>query len=46
VSGRAHDNFFIAEANGSNQVLGLDNVFIVTTLKQTGANFYVIASCP
>jgi hypothetical protein len=46
VAGRAHDNVFIAEANGSNQVLGLDNVFIVTTLKQTGANFFVIGSCP
>jgi hypothetical protein len=46
VAGRAHDNFFIAEANGSNQILGLDNVFIVTTLKQTGPNSYVIASCP
>ncbi len=46
VAGRAHDNFFFAEANGSNQLLGLDNVFIVTTLKQTGPNSYVIASCP
>jgi len=45
VAGRAHDNNFIAEANGSNQGLGLDNVFIVTTLKQTGPNFYVIGSC-
>jgi len=27
-------------------VLGFDNVFIVTTLKQTGPNSYVIASCP
>jgi hypothetical protein len=44
--GRAHDNFFIAAANGSNQVLGLDNVFIITTLKQTAPDFYVIASCP
>jgi hypothetical protein len=33
-------------ANGSNQVLSLDNVFIITTLKQTGPNFYVIAWCP
>jgi hypothetical protein len=26
--------------------LGLDNVFIVITLKQTGPIFYVIGSCP
>jgi hypothetical protein len=32
-----------AVANDSNQVLGLDNVFIITTLKQVGPNFYVIA---
>jgi chitodextrinase len=44
-AGRAHDNFSIALANGSNQVMGLDNVFVVTTLKQTGPNFYVIDSC-
>ena len=36
IAGRAHDRIFIALANGSNHVLGLDNVFIVTTLKQTG----------
>ena len=46
IAGRAHDRIFIALANGSNHVLGLDNVFIVTTLKQTGPNFYVIGSCP
>jgi hypothetical protein len=45
AAGRAHDSFFVAVANGSNQVLGLDNVFIVTTLQQTGPNFYVIGSC-
>jgi hypothetical protein len=36
MAGRAHDSLFIAVANGSNQVLGLDNVFIITSLKQTG----------
>jgi len=46
MAGRAYDSFFVAVANGSNQVLGLDNVFLITTLKQTGPNFYVIASCP
>lgn len=46
MAGRAHDDFSFAVANGSNQAMGLDNVFIVTTLKETGPNFYVIDSCP
>jgi hypothetical protein len=46
MTGRAHDTFSVAVANGSNQVMGLDNVFVVTTLKQTGPDFYVIGSCP
>jgi hypothetical protein len=27
-------------------VMGLDNVFIVTTLTETGPSFYVIGDCP
>src|SRR5262245_2775636 len=46
IAGRAHDDDFFAVANGSDQVMGLDNVFIITTLKQTGPNFYVIGACP
>jgi hypothetical protein len=46
TAGRAHDDSFFAVANGSNQVMGLDNVFIVTTLKETGPSFYVIGECP
>ena len=45
-AGRAHDKFFTALANGSNQSMGLDNIYIRTTLKRTGPNFYVIGSCP
>jgi len=45
-AGRAHDVLAIAQANGSNQVMGLDNIFIVTTLRKTGENFYEIGSCP
>src|SRR4051812_42884944 len=44
-AGRAHDELSIARANGSDQIMGLDNVFIVTTLKRTGENFYVIGTC-
>jgi chitodextrinase len=46
TAGRAHDDAFFAVANGSNQVMGLDNVFIITTLKETGPSFYVIGDCP
>jgi hypothetical protein len=45
-AGRAHDSTFLALANGSNQIMGVDNIFITTTLKQTGPNFYVIGGCP
>jgi len=46
TAGRAHDSVGTAYANGSNQSMGLDNVFYTTTLKQTGANYYVIGTCP
>ena len=45
-AGRAHDSAFFAQANGSNENMGLDNIFITTTLKKTGPNFYVIGTCP
>jgi poly(3-hydroxybutyrate) depolymerase len=46
AAGRAHQSGGYAYANGSNQNMGLWNVFVVTTLKQTGANYYVIGTCP
>jgi poly(3-hydroxybutyrate) depolymerase len=46
TAGRAHQSFGFTYANGSNQFMGLWNTFTTTTLKQTGANFYVIGSCP
>jgi poly(3-hydroxybutyrate) depolymerase len=46
VAGRAHQSGGYAYANGSNQNMGLWNVFVVTTLKQTGTNYYVIGTCP
>jgi poly(3-hydroxybutyrate) depolymerase len=39
-AGRAHDWFFFARANGSNSLLGPDNGFFTSTLRQTGANYY------
>ena len=45
-AGRAHDSGGIAYANGSNQSMGLDNVFYTNTLAQTAAGYYVIGNCP
>lgn len=47
-AGRAHARAGLAYANGSNAKMGLNNTFFTTTLKQTGANFYVIdaLTCP
>ena len=46
TAGRAHQSGGYAYANGSNQNMGLWNTFVVTTLKQTGPNYYVIGTCP
>jgi poly(3-hydroxybutyrate) depolymerase len=46
TAGRAHQSMGYAYANGSNQNMGLWNTYVITTLKQTGANHYVIGSCP
>ncbi|HEY8050068.1 MAG TPA: PHB depolymerase family esterase [Ramlibacter sp.] len=46
VAGRAHQSGGYAYANGSNQNMGLWNLYVVTTLKQTGTNYYVIGTCP
>ena len=45
-AGRAHDSGGYALANGSNQSMGLNNLFYTATLKQTGTNYYVIGTCP
>lgn len=45
-AGRAYQQGGYAYANGSNQNMGLWNVFISTTLKQTAPNYYVIGTCP
>lgn len=46
TAGRAHVSGGYALANGSNQNMGLWNVFVTTTLKQTASNYYVIGTCP
>jgi hypothetical protein len=45
-AGRARNVMGIARANGSNQSMGLFNIFIVTTLRQTGPDAYVVGTCP
>jgi poly(3-hydroxybutyrate) depolymerase len=45
VAGRAHALYGYTYANGSNQNMGLWNVYTTTTLKQTGPNYYVIGTC-
>ncbi len=43
VAGRAHQSLGQTYANGSNQPMGLWNIFVTHTLRQTGSNHYVIA---
>jgi len=47
IAGRAHDSWGFAYANGSNQYMGLDNLFYTSKLRNKGANYYVVDStCP
>ncbi|SFH41017.1 esterase/lipase family protein [Amycolatopsis regifaucium] len=47
VDGRAHDSYGYALANGSNQNLGVNSLYVSTKLRQTGPNYYVIdRTCP
>ncbi|MFI0720866.1 PHB depolymerase family esterase [Streptomyces sp. NPDC021224] len=43
AAGRAHQSGGHAYADGSGQDMGLWNVFVVHTLRQTGTDYYVIA---
>ncbi len=45
-AGRAYVAGGYARANGSDQVMGLYNVFLTSTLAQTAAGYYVVGSCP
>lgn len=46
TAGRATQSGGYTYAKGSNQNMGLWNVFTTTTLKMTGTNYYVIGTCP
>lgn len=43
VAGRAHQSLGMTYANGSNQAMGLWNVAVIHTLRQTGPNYYILA---
>jgi poly(3-hydroxybutyrate) depolymerase len=45
-AGRAHDSGGYALANGSNQNMGLDNLFYTSILAQTSAGYYIKGNCP
>ncbi|MBA3496908.1 MAG: hypothetical protein H0X13_12150 [Ramlibacter sp.] len=45
TAGRAYTSGGYTYANGSAQYMGLWNTFTITTLKQTGTNYYVIGTC-
>ena len=46
TAGRAYMAGGYTFANGSNQTMGLWNIFTTRTLKLTGPNYYVIGTCP
>jgi hypothetical protein len=47
TAGRAYNSVGYARANGSNQNMGLNNVYYMTKLRNTATNYYVIdGTCP
>ena len=46
MAGRAYAAGGYAFAYGSNQNMGLWNIYVTKTLKMTAANYYVIGTCP
>ncbi|MGV7208664.1 fibronectin type III domain-containing protein [Oxalobacteraceae bacterium A2-2] len=46
TAGRAVNSMGYALAKGSNQNMGLNNLFYSTTLAQTAPGYYVIGNCP
>ena len=45
IAGRAYALYGFTYAYGSNQSMGLWNIYVTTTLKQTGPNYYVVGTC-
>jgi poly(3-hydroxybutyrate) depolymerase len=45
-AGRAYERFFFAYAQGSGQSMGLNSLFIRTTLRRTAPGHFVVGTCP
>ncbi|RIX85060.1 extracellular catalytic domain type 2 short-chain-length polyhydroxyalkanoate depolymerase [Acidovorax cavernicola] len=45
MAGRAYALYGLTYAYGSGQSMGLWNIYVTTTLKQTGTNYYVVGTC-
>ncbi len=46
IAGRAYASWGVTYAKGSNQNMGLWNIYTTKTLKETGPGYYVIGTCP
>ncbi len=46
IAGRAYAQYGTTYAKGSNQNMGLWNIYVTKTLKKTGTDNYVIGTCP
>lgn len=45
-AGRAYERYFFAYAQGSGQSMGLNSLFIRTTLRRSAPGHFVVGSCP
>lgn len=46
AAGRAYNQYGYAYVLGSNQSMGLNNMYYVSSLKKLAANYYVVGTCP
>ena len=46
VAGRAYHSLGYAYAVGSDDLLGLYNLFYTSTLAETAPGYYIVGSCP
>ncbi len=45
-SGRAYEKYGLCYAVGSNDSMGLYNIFIITTLSETSPDYFSVGQCP
>lgn len=46
LAGRAYDNFGYAYTVGADDLLGLDNIFYYSNVKETASGYFEIGTCP